>query len=191
MAALIEAARAPDFPAEIALVVSNKSDAGGPRARQARGRRDGRRSIRRSMPAATHSRPRSRRCWKSTASNSSASPATCASSARPFVERWRGRHAQHPSLAAARLQGPAHPRARARRRRRASTAAPCISSTPNSTPVRFILQARVPVLPGDDAQTLAARVLGEEHQDLSRGAGAARPRTCGRRRPDLVANGLK
>jgi folate-dependent phosphoribosylglycinamide formyltransferase PurN len=29
MVALLEAARAPDFPAEIALVLSNKADAGG------------------------------------------------------------------------------------------------------------------------------------------------------------------
>ena len=30
----------------------------------------------------------------------------------------------------------------------------------------ILAQARVPVLPGDDAETLAARVLGEEHRLL-------------------------
>ena len=36
MVSLIEAARAPDFPAEIALVISNRPDAGGlARAREA------------------------------------------------------------------------------------------------------------------------------------------------------------
>ena len=47
MAALIEAAKAPDYPAEIALVLSNRPDAAGPRARRAGRHRDrGRRSRR-------------------------------------------------------------------------------------------------------------------------------------------------
>ena len=59
MAALIEAARAPDFPAEIALVLSNKRDAGGLELARAGGNRHGGRRSRRSMPAARRSR---RRC---------------------------------------------------------------------------------------------------------------------------------
>ena len=42
-------------------------------------------------------------------------------------------------------------------------------------------QARVPVLPGDDAETLAARVLAEEHRIYPAGA---RAKSRARRRAD-------
>ena len=38
------------------------------------------------------------------------------------------------------------------------------SLRPSSTPDSIVAQARVRVLPGDDAAALAARVLGEEHR---------------------------
>ena len=42
--------------------------------------------------------------------------------------------------------------------------APSTMSRPNSTRGPIVAQARVPVLPGDDPETLAARVLVEEHR---------------------------
>ncbi len=50
---------------------------------------------------------------------------------RGLRDALRGAHAQHPPLAAAAAQGPRYPRARAGRRRRASTAPACISSPRN------------------------------------------------------------
>ena len=98
MAALIEAARAPDFPAEIALVVSDKADAGALRS-PSRGHRHGGDRPQRSTRGATNSRPRCRRAATYIASKSSASQASCAFSARAFVNRWRGRMINiHPSL---------------------------------------------------------------------------------------------
>ena len=71
-------------------------------------------------------------------------------------------HDQHPSLAAARLQGPAHAPAGARRG--APTHGASVHYvTPELDGGPVIAQARVPVQAGDDAQALAARVLRREH----------------------------
>ena len=82
MAALIEAARAPDFPAKIALVLSNKPDAGGIETARRAGIatevvESKAYADRGAFEAAMQER------LAAHGSNSSASPASCASSARP------------------------------------------------------------------------------------------------------------
>ena len=67
----------------------------------------------------------------------------------------------HPSLLPA-LPRPPHAR-RALAAGVRSMAARCISSVPELDAGPIIAQAAVPVLPGDTAETLAARVLVQEH----------------------------
>ncbi|MGO9769405.1 MAG: phosphoribosylglycinamide formyltransferase [Roseiarcus sp.] len=162
MAALIEAARAPDFPAEIALVLSNKRDAGGlERAREAgvatgivesRDYPD-----REAFEAAVLERLAAHRvdliCLAGFMRILSA----------PFVERWRGRLINiHPSLLP-NLRGlHTHERALEAGLKEHGCTVHFVDSELDAGPI--IAQARVPVLPGDDAEALAARVLAEEHK---------------------------
>ncbi len=92
-------------------------------------------------------------------------PASCASCRREFVHAFRGPAAQHPSLAAAEVQGPGYARARARGGRFASTAPACISSPPSSTAGRWSCRGGFRSVPADTQATLSARVhaLGTHH----------------------------
>ena len=162
MAALIEAARAPDFPAEIALVLSNKRDAGGlERAREAgvaTGIVESRDyTDREAFEAAVLERLAAHRvdliCLAGFMRILSA----------PFVERWRGRLINiHPSLLP-NLRGlHTHERALEAGLKEHGCTVHFVESELDAGPI--IAQARVPVLPGDDAEALAARVLAEEHK---------------------------
>ncbi len=118
MAALIEAAGEPDYPAEIALVVSEPAGCGGPRPRAAR----------------RHRRPRSSTTARSPRAKPSRRRSTASSRSRPHRHRLPRRlhahadggvrralarpDAQHPPVAPAGLQGARHARPRARRRLR-------------------------------------------------------------------------
>ena len=114
MAALIEAAKDKTYPAEIVLVVSNRPDAGGldDRARRRHRHRGGRSHAIRQGP---------RRLRARAASGAGKTPHRdrlpcrlhAAAHAR-FRRAVAGAPAQHPSGAAAGLQGPRHPQARAR-----------------------------------------------------------------------------
>ena len=80
-----------------------------------------------------------------------------------FVDTMAGTHAQHPPFPAA---GPSrthtHARAIAEGRSEHGCTVHFVSAELDAGPI--VAQARVPVMPGDDAETLAARVLIEEHR---------------------------
>ena len=164
MAALIEAAKAPDYPAEIALVLSNIADAAGlARAREAGIATEvvdhkpfgkDREAFDRAMQAVLERHTHRHRL-----------PCGIHARADAVVRRALERaHDQHPPVPAAGLQGPRH-RTRARLpQARRRTARRCTSSCRNSMPGPIIAQESVPVLPGDTPDTLAARVLEVEHR---------------------------
>ena len=82
-----------------------------------------------------------------------------------FVERWRDRLINiHPSLLPAFRGLDTHARAVAAGVRLAGCTVHFVRPEVDSGPI--IVQAAVPVLPGDTAETLAARVLREEHSCL-------------------------
>ena len=162
MAALIEAARAPDFPATIALVVSNRRDAAGvATARQAgiaaeivesRAFAD-----RDAFEAAIDERLRAHGveliCLAGFMRILSA----------PFVERWRGRILNiHPSLLPELRGLNTHERALAAGLKEHGCTVHFVEPELDAGPI--IVQTRVPVLAGDTADSLAARVLVEEHK---------------------------
>ncbi len=162
MAALIEAARAEDYPAEIALVISDKRDAAGlDKARAA-----GVEAIAlepKSYPdkdafeAAIDGELRARGV-----------KIVCLAGymrilGRAFVERWRGRMINiHPSLLPAYKGLHTHARALADGVSEHGCSVHLVTAKLDDGPV--LIQARVPVRPGDDAEILAARVLVEEHR---------------------------
>ena len=162
MAALIAAAKAPDYPAEIACVVSNVATAPGLELAQDAG-----------VPTATISH-------KSFPDRESFDRVVSAELERHgiglvalagfmriqspwFPERWQGRMLNiHPSLL------PAFPGLHVQQQ--AIDAGVRISGctvhfvTPDLDAGPIIAQAAVPVLAGDDAETLAARILRQEHR---------------------------
>ncbi len=162
MAALIEAARAPNFPAEIALVVSDKSEAGGlaiaKRARIATSVVDpkiyvGRDEFDASMQAMLDIHRIELVCFAG----------FMRILGGPFVTRWRGRIINiHPSLLPAYRGQHTHERALADGITEHGCTVHFVEPELDAGPL--IVQARVPVLSGDDAATLAARVLVEEHR---------------------------
>jgi phosphoribosylglycinamide formyltransferase-1 len=162
MAALIEAARAPNFPAEIALVVSDKSEAGGlaiaKRAGVATAVIDpktyaGRDEFEASMQAMLDIHRIELVCLAGFMRILGA----------PFVNRWRGRMINiHPSLLPAYRGLHTHERALADGIAEHGCTVHFVEPELDAGPV--ILQARVLVLQGDDVETLAARVLVEEHR---------------------------
>lgn len=162
MAALIEAARAPDYPAEIALVLANVRDAGGlETARRANIAAEIVESKayadRAAFEAAIEERLASHRIQL-----------VCLAGfmrilSPPFVERWRGRLINiHPSLLPA-LRG-LHTHQRAIEDGLTEHGCTVHFVEPELDAGPIIAQARVPVLPGDTPEALAARVLVEEHR---------------------------
>jgi phosphoribosylglycinamide formyltransferase 1 len=163
MAALIEAAKAKDYPAEIVLVVSNRADALGlARAREAgvetvvvdsRAFGDDREAFERALDAKLDARRIELVClagfmrlftpW--------------------FVTRWSGRMLNiHPALLP-QLKGlHTHRRALEAEVKRHGATVHFVSPEVDSGPI--ILQDSVPVMDGDTEATLAARVLEVEHR---------------------------
>jgi len=162
MAALIEAARAPDFPAGIALVLADRRDAGGVAlARRAGiaaevvepGDYPGREAFEAAMQRRLEARRVDLVCLAGFMRILSA----------PFVERWRGRMLNiHPSLLPDLRGLRTHARALAAGLKEHGCTVHFVDSELDAGPI--VAQARVAVLPGDDAETLAARVLAEEHR---------------------------
>ena len=162
MAALVEAARDPEFPASIDLVLSNKPDAAGlDFAREAGIAGEAVNSKhyadRDAFEAALQARLEAHQI-----------EFICLAGfmrvlGAPFVERWRGRMLNiHPSLLP-QLRGlHTHERALAEGLREHGCTVHFVEPELDAGPI--VAQARVPVLPDDDAERLAARVLAEEHK---------------------------
>jgi phosphoribosylglycinamide formyltransferase 1 len=162
MAALIEAARADDFPAAIDLVIANKPEAGGlDVARRAGVAAEVVESraypSRQAFEAALQERLGAHRI-----------ELVCLAGfmrilSPTFVEGWLGRMINiHPSLLP-QLRGlDTHARALAAGLKEHGCTVHLVEPELDAGPI--IAQARVPVLPDDTADTLAARVLIEEHR---------------------------
>lgn len=163
MAALLAAARDPAYPAEIALVLANRADAGGlahaaaagvPTAVvESRGFRGDRAGFEAAMEAALAAQ--------------GIGLVALAGFMRvltpDFVGRWAGRLVNiHPSLLPAFPGLETHERAIAAGVRLHGCTVHLVSAGVDEGPI--LAQAAVPVLPEDTAATLAARVLAEEHR---------------------------
>jgi phosphoribosylglycinamide formyltransferase-1 len=162
MLALIEAARAADYPARIAVVVSNRPQAPGLEAAAALGVR---------AVAVDHQpfgadREAHERAMDAVLRDAGVEVIAMAGFMRVltpwFIDAWAGRMINiHPSLL------PAYPglHTHARALEAGDVEAGCtvheVTLGVDQGPI--LGQARTPVLPGDDAQTLAARVLAAEH----------------------------
>ncbi|WP_186417434.1 phosphoribosylglycinamide formyltransferase [Bosea sp. CS1GBMeth4] len=163
MVALIEAARAADFPAEIALVAANLPDAGGlERARSA-----GIAAVCVDHRPFGKDREGFERALDEALRAHGIELVALAGFMRVltpwFVTRWQGRLINiHPSLLPD-FRG-THTHARALEAGVAEHGCTVHFVVPELDAGPTILQARVPVLPGDDEASLSARVLEQEHR---------------------------
>lgn len=167
MAALIEAAKTPDFPAGIALVVSNRPEAGGLVHAQAAG----------IATRVIDHKPFGNDRWAFDAElqkalEDAAIDIICLAGfmrllTTPFVEAWSGRMINvHPALLPSFKGLDTHARALAAGVKLHGCTTHFVS--PLMDEGAIIMQAAVPVYDGDDASTLAARVLVEEHRIFPR-----------------------
>ncbi len=159
---LVEACAAPGFPAEIKLVISNRADAKGlAHAAQA------------GIPSAVipHRDYPSREAFDAAltaALEQADAELVCLAGfmrllTPGFVARWRDRLVNiHPSLLPAFPGLDTHARALAAGVRFAGCTVHFVRAEMDSGPI--IVQAAVPVLEGDDADSLAVRVLAVEHK---------------------------
>ena len=163
MSALIAAAKAEDYPAEIALVIANVPDAGGLQA----ARTEGVEAI------AIDSRPfgndqQAHEQAMDAALRAAGVEVICLAGFMRlltpwFVDAWSGRMLNiHPSLLPDFKGLHTHARAIAAGKEEAGCTVHLVTADLDDGPI--LGQARVPVLPGDDETTLAARVLTEEHK---------------------------
>jgi len=162
MGALIEAAGREGFPAEITLVMSDKPQAAGLGAAQEAGVAvkaldagllGGKPQLEEAMTAVLVAGDVELICLAGFMRILSAA----------FVERWRGRILNiHPSLLPDLRGLHTHERALAEGRAEHGCTVHFVTAELDAGPI--VAQARVPVLPGDDAGALAARVLVEEHR---------------------------
>lgn len=160
--ALLEACKGPDYPAEIAAVISNRPAAAGlALARDAR------------VPALTidHRAYASRAAFEAemqAALDKAEVELLCNAGfmrllTADFVERWRDRHLNiHPSLLPAFKGLDTHGRVLAAGVRISGCTVHFVRPEMDSGPI--VAQAAVPVLPDDTPDTLAARVLAAEHR---------------------------
>ncbi|MBY0257508.1 phosphoribosylglycinamide formyltransferase [Methylobacterium sp.] len=162
MASLIAAAAAPDFPAEIVLVASNRPEAGGLAFAAERGI---------ATLALDH------RAYPSRAAFDAALQAELTAAdidlvvlagfmrifSAGFVEAWAGRMINiHPSLLPLFKGVHTHEQALKAGVRLHGCTVHYVVPELDAGPI--IAQAAVPVLPGDDADALAARILVQEHR---------------------------
>jgi phosphoribosylglycinamide formyltransferase-1 len=163
MASLIEAAKQPDYPAEIALVLSNRPDATGLAHAQSKG-----------IPTAVvdhtdfgQDREAFERALQAVLESNGVDLVCLAGFMRLltpwFVRRWTGRMLNiHPALLPAFKGLHTHERALAAGAKTHGATVHFVVPEMDSGPI--IAQAEVPVLAGDTPDTLAARVLEVEHK---------------------------
>ncbi len=160
MSALLEAAAAPDYPARIVVVATDRPDAAGlVHAREAGvatlaldARALGRAAFEAALDAGLRARGIDLICLAGFMRILSAD----------FVERWRGRALNiHPSLLPAYKGLDTHARALADGVAEHGCTVHWVTRQLDSGEI--VAQARVAVKPGDDCATLAARVLEQEH----------------------------
>lgn len=160
--ALIDAAAAPDYPAEIVLVLSNRSDAKGLERAAAAG-----------IPTSvvSHRDYETRAAFEAALTeilSEAGAELVCLAGfmrvlTEVFVGRWRGRLVNiHPSLLPAFPGLDTHARALAAGVKLHGCSVHLVSTEVDEGPI--IGQAAVPVLPGDDEAALAERVLEAEHR---------------------------
>jgi phosphoribosylglycinamide formyltransferase-1 len=162
LGALIEAARATDYPAEIALVISNRPGAKG----LAIARKEGI-----ATAVIDHARFASRQSFEEALQSelmTAAVEIVCLAGfmrvlSADFAERWRGRLLNiHPSLLPAFKGLDTHARALAAGVKIHGCSVHFVVPEVDSGPI--VMQAAVPVFDDDDEERLAARVLAEEHR---------------------------
>ena len=160
--ALIDAAAAPDYPAEIVLVLSNRPDAKGLERAAAAG-----------IPTSVvpHRDYETRAAFETALTevlSEAGAELVCLAGfmrvlTEAFVGRWRGRLVNiHPSLLPAFPGLDTHARALAAGVKLHGCSVHLVSTEVDEGPI--IGQAAIPVLPGDDEAALAARVLEAEHR---------------------------
>ncbi len=162
MRALIEAAKAPDYPADIALVLSNVETAEG---------------LARARDAGIPTKVISHKVFASREEFDIAVDAALTDAridlvclagfmriqSEAFVRKWQGRMLNiHPSLLPAFPGTRVHEQVLAAGVTRSGCTVHFVVPELDAGPI--VAQASVPVLPGDTPQTLAARVLVEEHK---------------------------
>jgi phosphoribosylglycinamide formyltransferase-1 len=160
MAALVDAARAPDCPYEIALVASNDPHAAGLETARAAG-----------IATFAHSHKGMKRIEHEAVMDAALRSAGVEWLALAgymrllspgFVARWAGRIVNvHPSLLPAYKGLDTHARAIAAGDDETGCTVHIVTAELDDGPI--IGQSRVPILPGDTPGTLAARVLVQEH----------------------------
>jgi phosphoribosylglycinamide formyltransferase-1 len=163
MTALIAAAKAPAYPAEIALVLSNRPDAGG----LATARREGIATAIVDHTSYGHDREAFEIAVQAELEAHGIDLVCLAGFMRiltPWiVSRWRWRMLNiHPALLPAFKGLDTHERALAAGVSEHGATVHFVVPDMDSGPI--VAQGKVPVLPGDDASSLAARVLAIEHK---------------------------
>jgi formyltetrahydrofolate-dependent phosphoribosylglycinamide formyltransferase len=161
MAALVEASRAPDCPYEIVLVASNVPDAPGLAFAAANG-----------IPQFAQSHKGMKRAEFDQIIDRALRDAHVEYVAlagymrllsAEFVAKWEGRIVNiHPALLPAYKGVETHQRVLDAGETKHGATVHIVTAALDDGPI--LAQAEVPVLPGDDADTLAARVLIEEHK---------------------------
>ncbi len=163
MEALIKAAKAPDYPGEIALVISNRADAPGLEIARGHG------VAAFAIPSKPYGKDRQAH-EKSIEMVLDAARITTVCLAgymrllTPYlVGLWSGRMLNiHPSLLPAYPGLDTHARVLAAGEGRHGCTVHLVTETMDEGPI--LAQASIPVLPGDTEESLAARVLEQEHR---------------------------
>jgi len=163
MEALVKAAKAPDFPAEIVLVLSNKPEAPGLEIARALG------VAAEAVPAKPFGKDREahERALDARLRAAGVEIVCLAGYMRlltPYlVNRWAGRMLNiHPSLLPEFPGLDTHARAIAAGAQKHGCTVHLVTEGMDEGPI--LVQAEVPVLPGDTEDALAARVLEQEHR---------------------------
>ncbi len=162
MLSLIAAARGNDFPAEIALVLSNRAEAGGLERARAAG------IPAHAVPSRAYGRDRAaHEAALCAALDEAGVELVCLAGYMRlftpyFVQRWAGRMLNiHPSLLPAFPGVDTHARALAAGVKLHGCTVHLVTEGMDEGPI--LAQAAVPVLSGDTEEALAARVLAQEH----------------------------